>query len=127
MLRFLNINTRNNIKTMKQENSIKVHLTLEINKWWVHYQSTVESDIGSWQRSRMEYYTEKIQSLGRPYHFNFLKDCLPQILFVSLLNTLTQICFSIDSTKYFFFDYWILNLFFYLAFPKVLDHFHAKC
>ena len=29
--------------------------------------------------------------LGRPYHFKFFKDCLPQILLGPFLNTLTQI------------------------------------
>ena len=29
--------------------------------------------------------------LGRPYHFNFFKGCLPQILLGPFLNTLTHI------------------------------------
>ena len=30
-------------------------------------------------------------SLGRPYHFEFFKSCLPQILLGSFLNTLTHL------------------------------------
>ena len=31
--------------------------------------------------------------LGRPYHFKFFKDCLPQILLGPFLKTLTHIVF----------------------------------
>ena len=64
MLRFLNINTGNYIKAVKQENSIKVHLKLQVNKRWVHYyfKTVLEAYLGPWQISMMELHTKIIQS-----------------------------------------------------------------
>ena len=38
---------------------------------------------------------DNIKCLGRPYHFEFFKSCLPQILLGPFLNTLTQILLQI--------------------------------
>ena len=40
--------------------------------------------------------------LNRPYHFNFLKGCLPQIFFGSFLNTLLHIINKGYSAHYSF-------------------------
>ena len=37
--------------------------------------------------------------LSRPYHFKFVKDCLPQILSGPFLNTLTHIGFELGLTN----------------------------
>ena len=40
-----------------------------------------------------------IKCSGRPYHFQFFKVCLPQILLGPFLNSLPQIQLSLRKTK----------------------------
>ena len=44
-----------------------------------------------WKTAFKKIEVSDMACLSRPYHFKFFKDCLPQILLGSFLNTLSHI------------------------------------
>ena len=73
--------------SLNQNRALKLHANVKVH-------------IGQDIQEQIKQNLLKTAFKSRPYHFNFFKDCLPQILFGPFLNTLTHINYRLLFCKH---------------------------